>query len=327
MRSVLSAWDKRFLWHPFTQQAEWQAREPVIIQSAKGVWLRDQRGRRFLDGNSSLWVNVWGHRRPELDRALKAQADRVAHSTFLGLTHEPAIRLARELIDIAPEGLTRVFYSDNGSTAVEVALKMAYQFWQLSGRKKKTKFVGLKEGYHGDTIGSVSVGGIDLFHARFKNLLFQGWNVDPFSRRKVGEGGDEGQGRALTPTLSRLMPGEGDEISQLFSRHHGEIAAVIMEPLIQGASGMRLMPKGYLAHVARLCRKYGVRAGKRPPRFSLRRQKHHRRLPAAGGNFGDRTHLPRIPRALRRIQNILPWPHLYRQPVGLRRRLGEPAAL
>ena len=258
MRSVLSAWDKRFLWHPFTQQAEWQAREPVIIQSAKGVWLRDQRGRRFLDGNSSLWVNVWGHRRPELDRALKAQADRVAHSTFLGLTHEPAIRLARELIDIAPEGLTRVFYSDNGSTAVEVALKMAYQFWQLSGRKKKTKFVGLKEGYHGDTIGSVSVGGIDLFHARFKNLLFQGWNVDPFSRRKVGEGGDEGQGRALTPTLSRLMPGEGDEISQLFSRHHGEIAAVIMEPLIQGASGMRLMPKGYLAHVARLCRKYGV---------------------------------------------------------------------
>ncbi len=151
MRSRLAAWDRRFLWHPFTQQTEWQGREPVIIRSGRGVWLRDSMGRRYLDGNSSLWVNVWGHRRPELDRALKRQIDRVSHSTFLGLTHEPAIRLAKHLIEIAPPGLTRVFYSDNGSTAVEVALKMAYQYWQLRGLKNKTRFVSLNEGYHGDT--------------------------------------------------------------------------------------------------------------------------------------------------------------------------------
>ena len=261
----LAGYDKEVLWHPFTQQAEWAGREPIIIRSGRGVWLKDTKGRRLLDGNSSLWVNVWGHNHPALNAAIRKQLSKIAHSTFLGLTHEPAIRLAKKLIEIAPkglpagrQGLSRVFYSDNGSTAVEVAIKMAYQYWQLTGRPKKTKFVSMKEGYHGDTLGAVSVGGIDLFHERFRKLLFKGWQVDPFSRRKMGEGWDEGQRRALTPALSRLTPGEGEPIVRILARHHRSIAAVVMEPLIQGASGMLLMPKGYLAHVARLCQKHQV---------------------------------------------------------------------
>lgn len=233
----LGAWDKKYVWHPFTQHREWDNREPIVIRSGHGVWLKDAQGRKLLDGNSSLWVNVWGHNHPLLNRAITQQLGKIAHSTFLGLTHEPAVRLARKLVEIAPRGLTRVFYSDNGSTAVEVALKMAYQYWQLTGHPRKTKFVSLKEGYHGDTVGSVSVGGIDLFHARFRKLLFKGWTVDPFSRRKTGE---------------------GDEMEIILRKHHSEIAAMVMEPLIQGASGMLLLPKGYLAHVARLCKKYQV---------------------------------------------------------------------
>lgn len=232
MPSPLAEWDKKYVWHPFTQHAEWGRRDPLIIQSAQGVWLKDQHGRRLLDGVSSLWVNVFGHRKKALDQALQRQLQKMAHTTFLGLTHEPAIRLAKKLIEIAPSGLSRVFYSDNGSTAVEVALKMAYQYGQLQGHRTKTRFVSLKEGYHGDTVGSVSVGGIDLFHARFRGLLFKGWQVKP---------GDEGA-----------------NIETVLRKHHAQIAAVVMEPLIQGASGMLVMPKGYLAHVARLCKRYGV---------------------------------------------------------------------
>jgi len=227
----LANWDKKYLWHPFTQQTEWAAREPVIIASAQGVWLKDIHGRRLLDGVSSLWVNVFGHRRPEIDRAVRKQLGKIAHATFLGLTHEPAIRLGKRLVELAPQGLSRVFYSDNGSTAVEVALKMSYQYWQLAGHPQKTRFVSMKEGYHGDTLGSVSVGGIDLFHARFRDLLFKGYEVSP---------------------------GDVSAIESLLRKNHKRIAAVIIEPLVQGASGMRLMPKGYLAHVARLCKRYDV---------------------------------------------------------------------
>jgi len=262
VRHPLVSWDQRYVWHPFTQQAEWKRRTPIIIESARGVWLKTTDGRKLLDGNSSLWVNVWGHRKPELDRALKAQIDKIAHSTFLGLTHEPAIRLARELIAIAPSGLARVFYSDNGSTAVEVALKMAYQFWQLSGRKKKTRFVSLKEGYHGDTLGAVSVGGVDLFHQRFRDLLFKGWQASlpdaassalrapSPSREKANSLSGKGEGWGKAESFG--------DIERLITRHHSRIAAVILEPLIQGASGMRVMPRGYLKHVETVCRRHNV---------------------------------------------------------------------
>ena len=229
--STLAHWDKKYVWHPFTQHREWEARDPIVIQSGRGVWLKDSKGRRFIDGVSSLWVNVWGHNHPSLNKAIQKQLLKISHSTFLGLTHEPAIRLAKKLTEIAPTGLSRVFYSDNGSTAVEVAIKMAYQYWQLTGHRQKTKFVSMEEGYHGDTLGSVSVGGIDLFHARFRALLFKGDTV---------------------------VPGDFEQIRRLLASNHKEIAAVVMEPLVQGASGMLLMPKGYLAHVAKLCKKYQV---------------------------------------------------------------------
>ena len=164
--------DRRYVWHPFTQMRDWTAAEPLIIARAEGNELIDIDGRRYLDGVSSLWVNLHGHRRRELDDAVRAQLDRVAHSTLLGLANVPSIELAERLVAIAPPGLTRVFYSDSGSTAVEVALKIAFQYQKQRGRADKQKFLALTEAYHGDTVGAVSVGGIDLFHQIFHPLLF-----------------------------------------------------------------------------------------------------------------------------------------------------------
>src|SRR5881628_3649930 len=166
--------DHRHLWHPFTQQREWEHERPLIIERGRGVYLEDTDGRRYLDGVSSLCVNLHGHRKRELDRALAAQLRKIAHSTLLGLANVPSIELASRLVALAPQGLTRVFYSDDGSTAVEVALKMAYQYWQVRGGPDKSKksFLHLGLAYHGDTLGAVSVGGVPLFHERFKPLLF-----------------------------------------------------------------------------------------------------------------------------------------------------------
>src|ERR1700761_2336970 len=160
--------DRQVLWHPFTQMAEW---DPLVITRGEGNYLFDRDGRRYLDGVSSLWCNVHGHRHPRLDRALRDQLDRIAHSTFLGLTHEPGIRLPAALVQSAPPRLSRVFYSDSGSTAVEIALKQSFQYWQLRGRPNKQRFLRLGDAYHGDTLGAVGVGGIELFHRIFGPLL------------------------------------------------------------------------------------------------------------------------------------------------------------
>jgi adenosylmethionine-8-amino-7-oxononanoate transaminase len=181
-----------------------------------------------------LWCNVFGHRKRALDAAIQQQLKKIAHATFLGVTHEPAILLGKALVDLAPRPLSRVFYSDNGSTAVEVALKMAFQYHQLTGRPKKQSFVSLKGSYHGDTIGAVSVGGIDIYHARFGPLLFKGHAINPFGKDPF------------------------EELERLFRRRHQELAAMVMEPLVQGAAGIRILPKGLLAHAARLCRRYDV---------------------------------------------------------------------
>ena len=167
--------DRRYLWHPFTQQRGWEQDEPLAIAEADGAWLIGEDGQRYIDGVSSLWCNVHGHRHPILDLAVKDQLDRVAHTTLLGLTHEPAVELARRLVEIAPDGLTRVFYSDSGATAVEIALKMAFQYWQQRGGAdaRRTRFVSLDGAYHGDTLGSVSIGGIELFHSAYRPLLFE----------------------------------------------------------------------------------------------------------------------------------------------------------
>ncbi len=228
---ALVAADRAHLWHPFTQQRDWAGEEPVIVERAEGTDLIDTRGNRYIDGVSSLWCNVHGHRRPEIDAAIRDQLDRVAHSTMLGLSHPGAIELARRLVEIAPPGLTRVFYSDSGSTATEIALKMAFQYWAQRGEEHRTRFVSLREAYHGDTIGSVSVGGIDLFHATYRPLLFD--------------------------TLS-AEPGDVDDMRRLLEAHRGEVAAVIMEPLVQGAAGMIVHPEGYLRAVRELCDEHDV---------------------------------------------------------------------
>ena len=225
----LAALDRSVLWHPFTQQQGWtEDEELLVIERADRCTLFDTEGRAYLDGVSSLWCNVHGHRHPELDAAIRRQLSDVAHTTMLGLTHPPAIDLARRLLELAPGDLSRVFYSDNGSTACEVALKMAYQWWAQRGERGRTKFVCLEMSYHGDTLGSVSVGGIPLFHEQYAPLLFETVAVPA---------GDEA---ALAAALDDT------------------VAAVIVEPLVQGAAGMLVHPPGWLRTVRSLSRERGI---------------------------------------------------------------------
>jgi adenosylmethionine---8-amino-7-oxononanoate aminotransferase len=246
----LQAADRRYLWHPFTQQREWERSAPLIIERGRGVYLQDTEGRRYLDGVSSIWVNLHGHRKRELDRALRSQLRKIAHSTMLGLSNIPAIELARKLIALAPRGLTRVFYSDNGSTAVEVALKMAFQYWQARGGDyaKKTKFVHLGQAYHGDTLGAVSVGGIPLFHARYQPLLFPSFEAPaPYCYRCP-----------LKLTFPECRQACADAVEAIFARHHHEIAALIVEPMLLGAGGIIVMPEGYLKRLRALCSRFKI---------------------------------------------------------------------
>jgi adenosylmethionine---8-amino-7-oxononanoate aminotransferase len=243
-------WDHRYLWHPFTQMQEWEQEEPLIIKRGKGSYLTDTSGKRFLDGTSSIWVNLHGHRHHALDRAIKKQLDNIAHSTLLGLANPPAIQLARALIRIAPKGLTKVFYSDNGSTAVEIALKMSLQYWQQRhpDAGSKDTFLHLKMAYHGDTIGAVSVGNIELFHARFKSLLFPTVEVDPPYCYRCPLG--------LTHPSCRMAC--IDPIERILKARHRELAGFIIEPLVQAAAGMLTSPPGYLKRIHELCTKYDV---------------------------------------------------------------------
>lgn len=236
--ATLKAWDKAHLWHPFTAQADWAAADPLIIDHAEGVELIDTEGRRYLDGVSSLWCNVHGHRHPVLDQAVRDQLDKVAHSTLLGLTNAPAIQLARALVERAPNGLTRVFLSDSGATAVEVALKMAFQYWKQrrEPQTERSLFLALGGAYHGDTLGDVSVGGVDRFHAAFGPLLFPTLRASaPHCYRCPIDLRRESCGIACL-----------DEVDRLLKAHPGRVAAVVVEPLVQCAAGMIVHPDGYL---------------------------------------------------------------------------------
>jgi adenosylmethionine-8-amino-7-oxononanoate aminotransferase len=248
--STLADWDRTYLWHPFTQMQEWEQEEPLIIERGKGPYLIDTEGNKYLDGTSSIWVNVHGHRHPALDRAIKQQLDYLAHSTLLGLSNPPAIRLARALIRIAPKGLKRVFYSDNGSTAVEVALKMAVQYWQQRRPEAgpKNTFLHLKLAYHGDTIGAVSVGNIALFHSRFRSLLFPTVEADPPYCYRC----------PLNLTYPSCHMACLEPIEQILKERHRELAGFIIEPLVQAAAGMITAPPGYLTRVRELCSRYDV---------------------------------------------------------------------
>lgn len=237
------------MWYPFTQMLEFSDHSPLSIVAAKGCWLEDEKGKRYLDGVSSLWANVHGHRHPLIDRAIAVQLEKVSHTTMLGLSHPGGIELARQLVQLAPEGLNRVFYSDSGATSVEIALKMAYQYWQLKGERKRHKFLKLAEAYHGDTIGAVSLGGMDLFHERFDRLLFETVKVPtPHLYRHPFATDDESE------IVARYFKLSEDIITQ----HAGEACGFIVEPIIQGAAGMIVHPPGYLKHLRELTSKHNM---------------------------------------------------------------------
>ncbi len=244
----LIAKDDEFVWHPFTPMRQWPggADDPGrLIVAGDGFYLIDDQGRRFIDGFSSLWCNLHGHRVAAIDDAIRTQLGKIAHSTLLGHAQTASIELAQRLVRLTPEPLKKVFYSDSGATAVEVALKMAYQYWRNRGQSERRKFVALRESYHGDTVGSVSLGGIDAFHRIFRSLLFEATFVDcPNAYHHPA--GDEAGHVALR------------QIDALLTECPGEYCAMIVEPLCQGAAGMLTHPPGFLAGVRELTAKHDV---------------------------------------------------------------------
>ncbi len=247
-KGTLADWDRRYIWHPFTQMKDYIQAEPLIIERGEGNYLIDIDGNRYIDGVSSLWVLIHGHSRKELIDAIEAQSRKLCHSTLLGLANPPSIVLAKKLVEVAPPGLSRVFYSDNGSTSVEIALKMAYQYWQQKGEKQRTRFLTFLNAYHGDTIGSVSVGGIDLFHQVYDPLLFKSYkSPSPYCYRCPLNLEPEGCGLACLETFE-------DKVK----KHKDELCAVILEPSVQGAAGMIVQPDGFLGAVRRITRENGV---------------------------------------------------------------------
>ncbi len=243
--------DRRYIWHPFTQMRDYEAETPIIVERAKGAYLYDVRGRRYLDGVSSLWVTVHGHRKRALDAAVRRQLNNVAHSTLLGLSNVPAVKLAKMLVERAPDGLEKVFYSDNGSTAVEIGLKMAFQYWQQHGdgkHKGRTRFICFDNAYHGDTIGSVGVGGIDLFHEMYRPLLMDSMRVmSPYCYRCPLGLEEVTCGMACIEPLERTL-----------QEHADEVAALVIEPLVFAAGGIIVQPEGYLGRVRELCTRFDV---------------------------------------------------------------------
>ena len=241
-------WDKKYLWHPFTQMKDWLADEPLVIDRAKGSYLIDTRGNRYLDGVSSLWVNVHGHGHRLVNARVHQQLNKLEHSTLLGLSNTPAVELARKLVDIAPKGLSKVFYSDNGSTAVEAAIKIAYQYWRNAGREEKKDIAHLANSYHGDTLGGVSVGGIDLFHKVYRNLIFKTIKVDfPDCYRAPA-------GKEYPDYAFECL----DKFETMLKKRHNRIAAFVVEPIVQGAAGMIMWPKGILKRMRELCRRHEI---------------------------------------------------------------------
>lgn len=247
---TLQEYDRNYVWHPFTQMREWVAEAPLVIARGEGSWLIDSDGNRYLDGVATIWTNVHGHCRPEINAAIKHQVDRLEHSTLLGLAGEQPSILAKRLIDIAPEGLAKVFYSDNGSTAVEIGIKMAFQYWIHKQRPEKSRFISFKNAYHGDTIGAVSVGGIDLFHEVFRPLLFPTIQAPSPACYRCELSAEKCSSRCNRECLLGL--------EELMAVHADETAALIIEPLLQGAGGMIVQPEGYLRKVRELCDRYNI---------------------------------------------------------------------
>jgi adenosylmethionine-8-amino-7-oxononanoate aminotransferase len=237
--------DLRSVWHPFTQHALWPDDDPLVVDRAEGVHLFDTEGRRYLDGFSSLWVNVHGHRVPEIDAAIRAQLDRLDHSTYLGYTHEPGIVLAEKLLATAPAALSRVFYAGDGASAVEAAVKMAYQAKAQSGEQRPL-YVHFAEGYHGDTLGAVSVGGIELFHATYRPILLD--------TRTVSSPGVLEAGQSRTERAAQVLA----ELHEVLEREGDQVCAVVVEPMVQAAGGMLTHDAMFLRGARAMCDEFGA---------------------------------------------------------------------
>ena len=246
--------DKKVLWHPFTQHELWEKEDFPVIVSGEGVYLFDADGKKYIDGVSSLWLNVHGHNRGEINQAISDQLDKIAHSTFLGQSHPLGIELAEKLISISPEGLTRVFFSDDGSTAMEIAIKIAYQYWEQTDHTGPARkyFIKLANAYHGDTIGSVSIGGMDLFHATYKPLLFPTITIpstDCYRCHKPSEKINCSNGSGCLKELKKALTK---------GKYKNQIAGVIIEPGVQGAAGMIIQPPGFVKGVRKLCDEHNI---------------------------------------------------------------------
>ena len=246
--------DRQYIWHPFTQMKEWEKTDPTIITEGKGVFLKDLQGRKYIDGTSSIWVNLHGHQKKQIDRAVIAQMAKFSHTTLLGLSHQPAIILAEKLVKKAPKGLQgtrplrKVFYSDNGSTAVEVALKLAFGFFQHTGLPRKKKFISFLSAYHGDTVGAVSLGGINLFHEFYRPLLFETIKAPaPYCYRCP-----------LGLTYPACKMACVDEVEKIMEGHHHDVAGLVIEPVVLAAAGMITAPGGYLKKIRALCTRYNI---------------------------------------------------------------------
>ncbi len=240
--------DLKYIWHPYTQMKDCRKFPPVLIERARGIKLFDAQGNFYYDTISSWWCNVHGHNHPHIKNAIKKQLDSLEHVLFAGFTHKPAILLAEKLIAIAPKNLSRVFFSDNGSTAVEVALKLSFQYWQNKGQTKKTKFISLDSAYHGDTIGTMSVSGVDLFNRLFSPLFFRSFKTpSPYCYRCPVKKCQE------TCSLDCIKP-----LEALLRKKSRQVAAIIIEPMVLAAGGMIIYPKEYLKRVAALAKKFNV---------------------------------------------------------------------
>ncbi|WOO41822.1 adenosylmethionine--8-amino-7-oxononanoate transaminase [Rubellicoccus peritrichatus] len=237
--------DLQHTWHPFTQMQEYASLPRVHIERGEGCWLIDTEGKRYLDANASVWTNVHGHHNADLDAVLKAQLDKIAHATYLGLGHEPGAQLATKLSKLS--GLDRVFYSDNGSNAVEIALKLSFQYFQLTGQSRRRRVIGLSDAYHGDTFGTMAVGDCGIFHERFASWCFE-------TERIPAPTCDELGGEVFDSSMKASL----DALDAHFDKFGDEVASVIVEPWIQGAAGMKLQPRGFLREVESRCRQYGA---------------------------------------------------------------------
>ncbi|MFS0815590.1 adenosylmethionine--8-amino-7-oxononanoate transaminase [Lysinibacillus sp. 1P01SD] len=240
--------DVKHIWHPCSQMKDYEAFPPIVIKKGQGVWLYDEHDRRYLDAVSSWWVNLFGHANPRISRALSEQAFTLEHTIFANFTHEPAIKVAEKLSALAPEGLHKVFFADNGSSAIEVALKMSFQYHMQAGKTKKKRFLALTDAYHGETIGALSVGGVELYNEVYKPLLLDTVRAKgpdcyrcPFHKEPA----------SCNAPCSRFIE---DQLKE----HHEEITAVIIEPLIQAAAGMKMYPPIYLQRLRALCSQYDV---------------------------------------------------------------------